>query len=298
MENAVAGFYDGEEAFAGAVHEARKSTKRVRSVLHLVRPEIGDKVFKYENGVQRETARMLSPVRDSEATLESFDVLERIYGHLLAPGALSETRYRLEMQRDRLQTRIMEDPQIVVNVVESLEKAHSRYSNWSEDPDSRSVYGGGIRNEFEALGPGFHRTYRSGRQRMVSAYVSMDSDRFHQWRKSVKFIRHQLELLTPLWPEVVVGMAITMARVGELLGQDHDLAVLLEKLDVEANLCPDPVERSLIRALANQRRSDLRTAARILGRRVFAEEPESLTGRLDVYWESARSGEPSRTGGS
>jgi hypothetical protein len=27
-------------------------------------------------------------------------------------------------------------------------------------------------------------------------------------------------------------------------------------------------------------------AARILGRRIFAEEPESLTGRFDAYWEA------------
>jgi hypothetical protein len=95
-----------------------------------------------------------------------------------------------------------------------------------------------------------------------------------------------MELMTPLWPEVVVGMAITFERIGEMLGQDHDLALLMRTLDENVNICPDPVQRSLIRALANQRRADLQTAARILGRRVFAEEPESLTGRLDAYWES------------
>jgi hypothetical protein len=81
-------------------------------------------------------------------------------------------------------------------------------------------------------------------------------------------------------------MAISLERVGELLGQDHDLAMLVDRLDDDTNLCPDPVERSLIRALANQRRADLQMAARILGRRIFAEEPESLTGRFDAYWEA------------
>ncbi len=290
FEKAVDGFYNGEDAFADAVHEARKATKRVRSVLHLIRPEIGEKVFRFETDLLRQSSGMLSSVRDSVAILESFDVLDRIYGHLLVDGALSETRYRLEHQRDRIQTRVMEDPDIVMNVVENFERAHSRYSNWSVDPDSHAIYGRGIRDEFDAIGPGFRRTYEKGRKRMVRAYVSMESERFHQWRKSVKYLRHQLELMTPLWPEVVVGMAITMARVGELLGQDHDLAVLLERLETDVNLCPDPVQRSLIRALANQRRSDLRTAARILGRRVFAEEPDSLASRLDVYWESREPG--------
>jgi hypothetical protein len=40
----------------------------------------------------------------------------------------------------------------------------------------------------------------------------------------------------------------------------------------------------LFRALAHQRRSELRVAAEILGRRVYAETPETLTGRFGEYW--------------
>jgi hypothetical protein len=39
-------------------------------------------------------------------------------------------------------------------------------------------------------------------------------------------------------------------------------------------------------ALAEQRRSDLQTAARILGRRIYAEKPESFSTRVASYWES------------
>jgi CHAD domain-containing protein len=285
MESAASGFFAGEDSFSDAVHEARRSTKRIRSVLRLIKSELGERIFNFEDRWMRDTARLVSPVRDTAAHVESMDLLDRIYGHLLADGALEETRYRLDSQRRRVETRVMEDPEIVVSVVENLEKAHGRYSNWPVDDSARSIYGVGIRDEFAAIGPGLTETYGNGRSQMVDAYLHVDPARFHEWRKSVKYLRHQMELLTPLWPEVVVGMAITLERVGELLGQDHDLAMLIERLESDINLCPDPVERSLIAALANQRRADLQTAARILGRRVFAEEPESLTGRFDAYWE-------------
>lgn len=286
MEGAVSRFYDGEQAFPSAVHEARKSTKRIRAVLRLIRYEIGEQVFVYEDNWMRETARVLAPSRDAISIVEMMDVLENIYGHLLVEGALSETRDRLDWNRRWVVTRTMEDPETVVRLVENLERAHGRYSNWPVDPSARSVYGVGIRDEFAAISPGFHKTYLSGRQRMVSAYSHRTPEGFHKWRKSVKYLCHQMELMTPLWPEVVVGMAITLKRVGELLGQDHDLTLLLDSLESDTRICPDPVQRSLIRALANQRRSDLQTAARILGRRVFAEEPDSITKRLDVYWEA------------
>ena len=291
MESAASGFFDGEEAFGLAVHEARRSTKRIRAVLRLIKGELGERIFDFEDGWMRDIARLVSPVRDAAALVESIDVLDRIYGHLLVEDALAPTRQHLETRRTRLEARVMEDPVVVVRVVENLEKAHGRYSNWPVDPSASNIYGVGIRDEFTAVRPGLAHTYEKGRRRMVSAYRSaesstIDPEKFHDWRKSVKYLRHQMELLTPLWPEVVVGMAVTLERVGELLGQDHDLAVLLDTLESSPSVCPDPVERSLIRALASQRRNDLQTAARVLGRRVFAEEPESLTGRFEVYWES------------
>ena len=96
------------------------------------------------------------------------------------------------------------------------------------------------------------------------------------WRKRVKYLMHQMEILTPLWPEVILGMVITLDRMAELLGEDHDLAELLENIARRPELCPNPLERSMVRALAEQRRSDVETAVRILGRKVYAERPDSL----------------------
>ena len=109
---------------------------------------------------------------------------------------------------------------------------------------------------------------------------------FHRWRKRVRYLERQMEILTPLWPEVMIGMAITLDRISELLGQDHDLAELLQALADRPDLCPNPLERALMTALAEQRRSDLQTAARILGRRIYAEAPSAFAGRLGAYWES------------
>jgi CHAD domain-containing protein len=286
MANAASRFYDGEEAFPIAVHQARKSTKRVRAVLRLVRADLGEKIYKYENQTLRDAARRIAPVRDSLVAVETIDILDRVYGHLLANGVLEETRHNLDFKRRRIELRAMEDPELVVSVVEVFERAHGRYSNWSVVPSSSHVYGSGVRDEFAAIGPGLKRTYRQGRDLMVRAYSDPTSEKLHRWRKSVKYLRHQMEILTPLWPEVVVGMAITLDRVGELIGQDHDLAMLTEHLEQEEAICPDPALRTLVLAIANQRRSDLQTAARILGRRVFVEKPDAITRRVEAYWES------------
>lgn len=286
LEIAVSGFYDGEEAFGKAVHNSRKSTKRIRALLRLVRPEIGRKVYRFENVAMRDTARLLSGVRGAAVMVESLDQIEMLYKPLLAEGTFQEARERLIVNRDRVEARAMEDAELVQRVVASLERAHARYSSWPTDPIARDVYGTGIRDRYATIGPGLGTTYRRGRCEMVMAYRSPAPMTFHTWRKRVKYLMHQMEIVTPLWPEVILGMVITLDRMAELLGEDHDLAELLDTLAGRPELCPNPLERSLIRALAEQRRSDVETAARILGRRIYAERPNSLQGRFGAYWES------------
>jgi CHAD domain-containing protein len=287
IEQAVTGFFDGEEAFPDAVHTARKATKRLRALLRLARSEIGEKVYRYENKVLRDTARLLSDVRSAAVVVFAIDEIRRLYGSVLAAGALDEPRERLDFRRSRIEQRTMEDPDILPRVVANLEGAYARYASWPVNGDSRHVYGIGIRDSFEAVSEGLKSTYGRGRVEMVRAYTKPDPANFHLWRKRVKYLRHQLEMLTPLWPEVVVGMAITSERIGDLLGEDHDFGELIGLLAATPDLCPNPVEGSLIRALSEQRRSDLQTAARILGRRVYAETPIALTSRFDVYWQTA-----------
>jgi CHAD domain-containing protein len=286
IDRAISGFYDGEEAFREAVHEARKSIKRIRALLRLIRFEVGEQIYRFENVWMRDSARLISEARDAAVSVIAIDDMRDLYGSLLAEGTFDETRDKLAVRRERVELRAMEDPNVVPRVVANLERARARYASWPTDPDARSVYGMGIRDDYRAVGPGLEVTHSRGRREMVVAYKTPSPVHFHLWRKRVKYLKHQMEILTPMWPEVMIGMAITLDRIAELLGQDHDLAQLLELVSNRPDLCPNPIERSLLSALAQQRRSDLQTASRILGRRIYTETPPALDRRLGGYWEA------------
>jgi hypothetical protein len=81
-------------------------------------------------------------------------------------------------------------------------------------------------------------------------------------------------------------MAVTLDLLGEVLGEDHDLAEVVELIHQQPDLCPNPRERSLFTALASQRRAELQMAAEVLGRRIYAEKPASLQSRFSEYWDS------------
>lgn len=286
FQRAASGFFEPEDHFPMAIHDARKAIKRVRALLALVKHDLGEKVYGFEDVFLRDTARLLSESRSAVAVVEAANLVRSLYGEFLAPGTFEETILRLQRRRDIHLLKTMEDPHLVGQVVTNLERAYNRYQGWPTDPDARSVYGVGIRDSFEAIGPGLHTTYLDGRRRMVTAYTRPSDANFHDWRKKVKTLRHQIEFLIPLWPEVLGGLAATLDTLGFFLGEDHDHADLLTLLRTRPDLCSHPRERSVLFALVTQRRSELRLASEILGRRIYAEEPDSLRGRFAEYWES------------
>jgi len=284
LELAAAQFFDPELGLGGAVHESRKSIKRVRALLRLVRGELPDRIYAFETGALRDTARLISDLRSAQGVLNAAISINQLYSDLLAEGTFLEMLNRLGRRRDMAEVNAEEDPNLVGRVVRSLERAYHRFGSWPTDPEAQKVYGMGIRDDYCALSPGLAKTYDQGRQTMVKAYRRGGPDDFHRWRKRVKDMRHQMEFLAPLWPEVVVGTAMTLDRLGNILGEDNDLAELQGLLRERPDLCPNPRERSLFRALAAQRRSELQVASEILGRRVYAEKPKAITGRFGEYW--------------
>lgn len=286
LERAATGFFDAGVPLGLAVHQSRKSIKRVRALLRLVRGDLTKKVFDFENTSLRAIAWSLSDVRSAQGVVEAADVISELYVDLLAEGTFGDMIERLRRRRDLTEMRAEEDPNLVGRVVRGLERAYNRYSSWPTEPDARRAYGMGVRDGYGAVQPGLSKTYARGRHDMVRAYGRSHVDGFHEWRKRVKDLRHQMEFLTPLWPEGITGIAQTLERLGDLLGEDHDLVELSGLLVESPRLCADPRERSLFQALVDHRRAELQVACEILGRRIYAEKPAALTHRFGEYWES------------
>ena len=54
---------------------------------------------------------------------------------------------------------------------------------------------------------GVKRVYRQGRKAFDQVKAEATVENLHEWRKQVKYLRHQLELLAPTWPKVVGELA-------------------------------------------------------------------------------------------
>ncbi|HEX6986240.1 MAG TPA: CHAD domain-containing protein, partial [Planctomycetaceae bacterium] len=75
-EKALAAVTGGGRPADERIHDARTRCKKLRGLLRLVRPHLGD-LYREENARLRDAARPLSAVRDAAVVLKAFDELAR-----------------------------------------------------------------------------------------------------------------------------------------------------------------------------------------------------------------------------
>ncbi len=250
------------------VYNVRKRCRRVRALLRLVRADVGDDVYRRENRALRDAARVLSPVRDAA-------VLVQVHDEVVSAGGISPSGFRglLVQRHDRLRDELVAG-QDLPKVRESLAATLARVEAW---PVTTMAW--------VTLGAGVERVYRRGRTAMAAAYAEPSTEGFHEWRKPVKYLRHQLALLEELWPNVLRASAESAQALTSTLGDAHDLAVLrgaLVEAGAHAGTDVDPELLELI----DSRRELLRARARPIGLRLYAEKPSRFVARLGHYWEA------------
>jgi hypothetical protein len=82
----------------------------------------------------------------------------------------------------------------------------------------------------------------------------------------------------------LVGMS--KERLGDLLGDDHDLAVLRREVAGDPERFGGPETLQPLLARIDRRRQKLERDAVILGRKVFRDPPQTFGRRLRGYWKT------------
>lgn len=285
FETSLDGISSPEDLNA-SIHELRKSNKRVRALLRMVRPVVGEKVYRAENEVLAKASRLVGPVRDGKVLIDAVTRLRGRYGHLLAPGIFGGIEERLRNRQHRMMARVIEDPEVMGQVSALIYRARSRYAAWPTDASDPRIGPRIIPNSFRSIGGGISQTYERGRKAMNLAYDRRNPEQFHEWRKQVKYLRHQMQIVSPVWPEVIGGLASSLEQLGDVLGDEHDQSELIRITAALPELAPDPDERNLLVALSNQRRRELEAAAGVMGGRIYAEGAAQFTSRLKAYWSA------------
>jgi CHAD domain-containing protein len=253
------------------IHDARKQLKKSRAALRLLRPAIGEIAYRRENIALRDAARPLGVARDSKVLVVALDdLIERFEP---ATRSLQLDKFRRVLRQEQTSARQAITPALVNERRKVLREVKSRSERWKMTGDDWQVLGGGLR-----------RIYRGGKKKMKAATSSRVSEDLHDWRKQVKYLWHQLQILEPAWPGLLQELADQAHKLSEQLGDDHDLAVLHTKLKAHRDVFEGQDYDALV-AVLERRRKTLQDKACELGARIFEEKPRRFTERIGQYWQ-------------
>ncbi|NGX16316.1 CHAD domain-containing protein [Wenzhouxiangella sp. XN24] len=264
------------------VHEVRKDCKKLRGLLRLIRPQV-PKLYKAENKYFRDAAAALSGIRDAEAASESYDALLNAFEGEVDRQGLAPVRRALTMHKQHLAEHQGDLDARLEAFGEQMRAARKRVADWRLPADDAKHGKGG----FGLLQGGLTKTYARGRKAMDVACGDPEVETFHDWRKRAKYLRYHLRLLRPIWPQVFKCTRKEVKRLGDLLGDDHDFAILEKVLKDGLANDPDEGRLEVLDALMRQRSIQLRDEAEWLGRRIYAEKPKVFRKRIGGYWATA-----------
>ena len=261
---------DDLAATTDAIHESRKRCKEIRGLARLVRPGLG-RHYRLVNDLARDAAKELSSLRDSHAQLATVESLQAHAGKKRAR--------RLEPLREHQATLAEASARSIDEDDERIERARHLIAV------ARDVVAGwNLADGLEPFEEGLHRTYRRARSELKAVHRSADDERVHEWRKTVKYLWYQVRLLAEGDPGRFEALAADLHQLSDLLGDDHDLAVLVAHVGDEPidGLDEETAQRAVRAARARQ--EVLRTEAIELGGVLLDRRPKRFVAGMIDPW--------------
>jgi CHAD domain-containing protein len=250
---------------AELVHETRKTIKRMRALARLLRYELGERELKRVDGSLRTAGQRLSGARDAEVRLATLRKLRRRHPRALALEGVARLGERLEREREQTG-----EPAPPPDVLADIAEMRRDLARWNL-----------VEHDFAALGSGLEQIYREGRRRYrrVKREHPPDPEHLHDWRKRVKALYYALDMLGGPDAHGVVRRATRRAdRLGDLLGEEHDLWMLYAYVEGHAHdFGEDLAARGKLLERIERRRARLRRRALELGARLYKRKPGAFT---------------------
>jgi CHAD domain-containing protein len=265
----------------GAVHDARKDLKRVRTTMRLARDAVADEIYERENAAYRMAGHRLGASREALVRVQTLDALTARFADELEPRVTAGLRARLAQEHERVVALLRDDDADVQAVLAELNDALARTPSWAFQAD-----------DFTALSPGLRRIYRRGRKRMRAARKDPSAEAFHEWRKRVKDLRYATQIVRVARPTRLKRLGRDAHELADLLGDDHDLAELRDYVATHPQCFDDAAALQALLSIIDRRSARLRAQAFARGARVYERAPKRFIRDIARGWRKHASASP------
>lgn len=255
------------------IHECRKSLKRLRALIRILRPGLEPAWYRETDAGLRNIGRGLSGSRDRFVAATTLAAIEARAGH--EPGAFASVLPPATRDANGDEARLQDAMAATRHAADALSRLRGEFATLSR----REI------GEPDVVG-GFRRTYANGRRDMGTAFAASTDEPVHEWRKSVQRHWRHLQLVERVWPDELAARIREARRISELIGEHQDLTVLKSLVRAAASRHRGRHLARKVIGLAQQRQADILALVRPHGERLFADKPGDLARRIALYWQA------------
>lgn len=263
-------YYDKDEE----IHDLRKNFKMIRGMLRLIRDDIGETKFKKYNRLFRDMGRRLAPLRDGQVYINTLIKLQKKYKEELSIEEMDKLvfwfrdNYLLKYQQ------FVEEGKTIQQVKEVLVQTHPALMDLHLKEDG-----------FGSFREGLKRVYKRGKKAKALAMINPTTKNLHEWRKRVKYLWYHNRLLREAWPKLMKASVNVLDKLSDVLGEDHDYAILHEFMLKHPELLSDEkIREQLFIAIEKERKGFFNTV-KPLGEIIYVEKPAAYVSRVKTYWD-------------
>jgi CHAD domain-containing protein len=245
-------------AGGGSVHGARRQIKRLRSLLRLLREEIGEGAFISANESLRAMADALAGQRRAEALVVAA-------GRLRGKGGLYWQQAAIAHRDAHLADHAAKGG--ILAAQSFLSAASKAVAVPGRQPESP-----------EAIAQAFLRSYRKARSQLARGFDSGDAAELHEARKHVIHHLHHVGILGDHLRRAG-QRSEALEGLREALGDLNDLDELIQLAARVGTPPPRPAVETIAR-----RRARLLKRAKTSAERLFRHAPKAFRKRIGAMW--------------
>jgi hypothetical protein len=274
LEQAIAALRTvGDSERDNSVHTTRRHIKKIRALFRLVRPALDDR-YHAVNRRLRAVNRLLGPIADGQAVVETLARVAQRYDGELPPDALAAIQARLlRRQATANQDATLND--VLETAAALLRAERDAVSRWTLDETG-----------FRAIAPGLRRAVRECRDAMARAVVRPRSAAYHEWRQRAKTHWLHVRLLQARCADALAPDARRLEELDGCLGEYHNCTILREAVISDSSVARE--DAALCLRLIRRYERELRITARTLGGQVYVETSRQFVKRVRRLWRAAK----------
>lgn len=257
-----------------SVHNIRKTIKKIRAVLSLIRDEIGYSSYLRENNFYRDIGRQLSEFRDLDVYLSVALDLEQRFIMDLNYSCLTNLISQIKHDKATCLKQLIKPEGFPAELTQKLAVARINMEKIKITDES-----------FNFVMSGLNRSYKKGRKVLHTCMDDSGPEKAHQLRKALKNIWYQIRIIRPVYPTFCKAYAKSLRSITRILGKLNDYAEFKKYLNISSARGLNRTNRDIINVMLNNMQNEKILIALPKVQLALVEKPSEFIKRIYGYWD-------------